>query len=217
MDNKIQLFVAGVIHQDPLGRPRVQHWLRELLLRERRPPTFVAVEWDKDDLARIVSQRPHLAELAKAQWPNATEEFIDGLADAAGYEGDSHATILPSAETLWLDEGRKPDEEEIERFTEFRMVKYKALAVGLEKFDFEGLKYMSAAAWNNVLPRVEGTTPRDEKFATRLYTAFGITTSNWAIAILGADHTADSPGSAIDLLIHIGISCNVTNMSPDNI
>jgi hypothetical protein len=210
----MELFVAGIIHYDPLGRRRLRQWLSELLSQHNEPPSFVAVEWDSGHFGKIVAQRSRLADLVRAHWTAATEEFIQGLADAAGYEGDSHIPLLSDVETVWLDEGRVVREEDIEEFAELRFAKYRALAKGLDRFDAKALEYMSNIAWKAAEPRNEDPDPRDDIFAGRLFAKLN---NRCGIAIMGVNHTTDSPpGSAVDLLMHSGITCHVTKITPYN-
>src|SRR3990172_3975460 len=119
------LHVAGVAHADPTGPVRLQRWLNRLRSQQKSPPAFVAVEWDQQIFERVRVQRRTIASLAKARWPQATPEFIAALSAALAYEGDAHLHVFPSALTLWLDEGRKPDSEsDIAEFAVLRMRLY---------------------------------------------------------------------------------------------
>ncbi len=146
----MKLLIAGITHFDVLGHRRVLKWLKQKSAIESGAPEFVAVEWDKDIYSLIKAQRNLIGELAREEWPTAPNSFVQVIQQSLGYEGDTHKEVLPSVETVWLDNGRTVvDETIVRQYCRDRMNIYKGF-VRNTCLDFSEnmLINMSLQAWH---------------------------------------------------------------------
>lgn len=102
----MRLKIAGIVHNDVLGRERLLKWLQETKTTEKSPPAFIAVEYDQEIFRRIQAQRPVFRRLAAEAWPGAPSSVLKAIEESLVYEGDLHETVFPGIETVWLDQGR---------------------------------------------------------------------------------------------------------------
>jgi hypothetical protein len=203
----VKLYVAAVIHFDPLGRGRLRRWLGRCLALEGRPPAFVATEWDHDAFAEVRRQRAEFRHLAQKEWPHASREALTILELSLGYEADTHLELFPDTEVLWLDEGR----DAVHGYAEARLAIYRDFLQGIPwpRCSSTPLRQLSAMARQ----RTQGTTApsdRDIKFASLIRDRIARGEGAWAATIVGANHASPVPGSMRSLLEEEGCLCDVT-------
>lgn len=102
----MRLKIAGIVHNDVLGRERLLKWLQEAKTTEESPPAFIAVEYDEEIFRQIRVQRPVLRRLAAEAWSGAPSSVLKAIEESLVYEGDLHETVFPGIGTVWLDQGR---------------------------------------------------------------------------------------------------------------
>ncbi len=118
----MKLLIAGITHFDVLGHRRLIEWLKQKSAIESGTPEFVAVEWDKDSFSLLKAHRNLIGEFARKEWPTAPNSFVQVIQQSLGYEGDTHKEVLPSVETVWLDNGRTVvDETNVSQYCRMRM------------------------------------------------------------------------------------------------
>jgi hypothetical protein len=200
----MDLYSAGINHNDPLMRKELVDWLQELRHQHDSDPCFIAVEWGKNAHAKVAGSRDEFKQLAKKQWPGVSEDLVTVLADAMGYEGDAHRTLWPDLEPVWLDDDR-PSTLKIE----YELDNYAAGRLGVYKFrmgkadpvsDPQGaLQQLSDAA--HVGQQSWADNPRDESWAKQIKAAIGNNPEcEWSVVICGSEHFAKHAGNARDLL-----------------
>ncbi len=212
----MRVHIAGIAHSDPLGRDRLEDWLKSLRSSRQNYPEFIAVEWDRDHLGRVVAQRPLLRQLAEHEWPGGDEAFYSHLELACGFEGDTHSSVFPEAETLWLDEGRLLDDPtELSDFAHFRMNQYRNYICGLEPpYSLSTLHVMSERVWSQILPPPQNRYEREKRFADRMISRLSSYSSDWCICIVGVHHSSTDPQSMRSLIEASGFPCDVCEMRP---
>ncbi len=210
----MRLRVAGVNHNDVLGRDRLLAWLQKVCNEENSHPSFVAVEYNRSHFADIKSQRPLFRKLAAEVWPNSSKQVFDTIQDSLAYEGDLHELIFSGAETVWLDQGRLVDDPTrlskyaCDRLKIYRnFIKSERLALSPEDFST-----MSNAAWKHREP--PQPDDRDFKFAEVLLDRFIRDQTDWGIAIVGSDHASGVDGSMVNRLEGEGVVCQVKQLWP---
>jgi hypothetical protein len=213
----MKLKVAGVDHNDLLGRDRLLNWFYKIKQSEKNLPLFVAVEYDEGIFHRIRSQRPILRALAAQVWPGSPGSILEVVQDSLVYEGDLHKTVFPEVETLWLDQGRMVDDPTIiSNYAHDRLNIYKSFvpreATALTD---DTLLTMSARAWKRAVP--PRASDRDEKLACVILDRLREQTAAWAIAVVGFSHAAEIEDSMVLRLRSRGIECHVNQLSPQGI
>jgi len=208
--------VAGIVHFDPLCRGRLYGWLQDLLRSHSSPPAFVAVEWDEQHFKEVKKQRPIIRSLAQSKWPNATDEFYNTLKLTAAFEADTHVSLLPNTQIIWLDQGQSlPNAGAIINYSPTQIDIYKkCILPNTTEFDSVLLKTMSKKAWKIPEPPEKGGTDRDRLFADAIIKKSGLEPSAWSIAVVGADHGSRDSGYMVALLEEAGITCDVTVLCP---
>ena len=209
------LYIAGINHNDPLGREALQKWLNELASKYTNTPEFIAVEWPEEVFVQVVSQRTILRRRAEETWPAATTHFLDTVTASMGFEGDTHLEVFPNVRILWLDEDREVAPSLIENYAVDRLNIYQDfLPPNNACMDGEALFTMSNEAW----VRVEGAEkggPRDAKFAQLLINACSSVKCSWAVVIVGASHAdAQQNDCMVSLLVEAGVQCDVSILRP---
>ncbi len=209
--------VAAIVHFDPLCRGRLLDWLRILLGRQPSPPAFVAVEWDEQHFEEVNRQRPDVRTRAQSEWPKATNEFYNALEFTAAFEADTHISLLPNTQIIWLVQGLPlPNADAIKNYSQQLIKIYKGqIPSSKTQFDSALLKTMSIKAWDDCNSRKKGGTDRDELMAEAIIKNSGSDPSLWSIAVVGADHASRDAGYMVALLEEAGITCDVTVLSPD--
>src|SRR5258706_3158668 len=189
---KMQVFIAGVNHFDPLCRVRLENWLRALLSSQSTPPSVVAVEWDEAIFNKVKSQRANVRVLATSRWPQSTVEFLNALEATVAFEADTHIPLMPGIPTVWLDQGRAlPYSDAIEKYAPDRIRIYDSyIPAGTTTFDSSLLDTMSLEAWKQLDKGGASETDRDTIFADIITKHLGSEKSTWAIVIVGAKHAS---------------------------
>jgi len=213
----MKLLIAGINHFDILGHRRLIEWLKQKSAIESGAPEFVAVEWDKDIFSLIKAQRNLIVELAHEEWPTAPNSFFQVIQQSLGYDGDTHKEVLPSVETVWLDNGKIVDDEtKVSQFYRDRMNIYKGFARNTcLDFSENMLINMSLQAWQTSEPPVTGGTHRDIIFSDRIMSQIKHAKSDWAIVIVGANHASLSPGCMVSHLSEQGSICLPEELRPN--
>lgn len=212
----MRLRIAGVVHNDVLGRDRLLNWLQEVKAIEETRPAFVAVEYDEEIFCKILAQRPVLGRLAAKVWPNAPSSVHKAIEESLAYEGNLHETIFPGVETVWLDQGRSvSDPTIISDYALDRLKIYKSfIPEGQEELRDESLLHMSISAWNRGASPQPGGSERDIKFAKLIVYRSRREVSWWAIVIVGINHASDVDGHMTRLLRDQGIECQASELRP---
>jgi len=211
----MDLHAAGIAHGDPFGPSRLRHWLGSLRKTLPSPPAYIAVEFDQATFAAIKAQRPSFRRLASEAWPSASQSFIDLLAQAFGFEGDTHSLIYPEVNTLWLDQDRVlEDDFRADQYAQQRIDLYRRALPGGPALDSNGLIALSLTIWRSVDAPPRRDNRRDILFANHIYRETQESNAAWAIAIVGARHASSEEGSMVDLLVHNGIDCHVAQLRP---
>ena len=216
----MKLYLAGVIHNDPLGRDRIHYWLKGI--KESTPPAFVAVEWGETVFRLLEASRSGLGMKLQVRFPDVESDVIQTLADLLAYEGDSHKGIYPNADVIWLDDGRVcidkgkqlTNEEIANKVVQGR---HSIMELWLSnRFQFDSsekfLSQISSEVWTSST-RPE-TSERDEKFAGLILSR--IHEDGWGAVITGAEHTEDKEGRMRYLLSQAGQNCDVEILRPPN-
>ena len=207
---KIDLYLIGVNHSDPLQRRELLCLIRTLAEENPGAPAFIAVEYDKDIFEWIVRQRPKFRLLLKEKWPDLTVDELDDLDKSLAYDGDSHLDIFPEAQTVWLDSGRPfpPHWDRdspcvvSERFNHFQdCLKHKSL--------HENLPFLSECVRNEAnYTRMD--SDRSRKFAEMILAALAAHSPGWAFSITGAAHAKEgTSGSMANILSDKGVNFEV--------
>lgn len=212
----MRLRIAGVVHNDVLGRERLIKWLQEVKAEEKTQPAFVAVEYDEEIFCKIREQRPILGRLVAKVWPNAPSPVRKVIEESLGYEGDLHDTIFPGVETVWLDQGRSvSDPTIISDYALDRLKIYKSfIPEGQAELGDESLLHMSMSAWNRGVSPQPGGSERDIKFAQLIADRSRREVLGWAIVIVGINHASEVEGHMATLLRDQGIECQTSELRP---
>lgn len=207
----MNLHIAGITHFNPLHRGRLEDWFHEKRLAGLGEPLFIATEWDQAMFARLQNQRSEFRELLQAEWPGVSEHLLKTLTLSLAYEGDAHLSEYPDAALLWLDDGRIPDEGDLENYLPDRLALYREYVdgadVGNEAAFLEALSRNAerrAAAAGFVPGR------RDSVFAHRILGRIEVGAERWAAVIVGKFHGSEVPGSMRMQLQQHGVPCEVT-------
>ena len=193
------LRIAGVAHFDPTGRQRLIEWLR-YCSEKFGEPAFIATEWDKHILEKVLPQREELRRLISKQWPAFSADLLKSLTLSLAYEGDTHFEVFPEAGILWLDEGREPPED-VRDYARSRFAMYKAwLGDKVAQTDDSAIleKMSKMAAEEAGDPPSEGNE-RDAKFADLILRRVA-TGGDWAVIIVGKFHALNYARSMRQLL-----------------
>ena len=216
----MKLYLAGINHNDPLGRDGIHYWLKGI--EASTPPAFVAVEWEKQVFKLLEANRPRLRMGLEARFPDVESDVIQTLADALAYEGDSHKGMYPDTDVIWLDSARvcinKGEQLTNEEIAE-KTVRGRSSNMGLwlsNRFRFDSsdefLSQISRDVWTDATETK--ASERDEEFAGLILSR--IQEDGWGAVITGAEHTEDKEGRMGHLLRQAGQDCNVKILSPPN-
>lgn len=212
----MRLRVAGVVHNDLLGRERLLNWLREIKDLEKTTPLFIAVEYDESIFGVIRSQRPVLRTLAAEAWPGSSQSVLKLIEDSLAYEGDLHELVFPAVDTLWLDQGRAVGDPTIlSDYARDRLNIYKSFVAGESRaLSNATLLTMSATAWERGSAPQPGGSDRDAKFARMILDRLKEERRGWAIVIVGSNHASGVQGGMVSRLKSQGIECQVNQLNP---
>jgi hypothetical protein len=193
----VDLWLVGVLHDDPLARIQLRSWMSLLSHRYKTPPVFVAAESDDLQYGATVAERPFLAALLRAEWgPQASALVIDLCARSLGFEADAHRDDLfteQETETYFLDYKRGDAHYLVQNavFPAFRnRLADPALAqrpeAALARLEEQAFVYADHAD-----PDGRDTT-RDVYMAVRLIDRMGKADAqspdSWAVGVVGAAH-----------------------------
>jgi hypothetical protein len=211
----MELQIAATNHFDPLCPIRLKDWLRRQQEAHALAPEFVAVEWDRDTFEKVRAQRPDFRALVIKAWPSISPFFADALTATIAFEGDTHLSIFPEAEILWLDAGREvTDPTDISEFAKLRLVGYEGwFPNGISEYKERLLERMSAEAWTRAEKRKPD--PRDWKFASAILARIEQIKhpgSAWAICIVGANHASNDEGHMRAILEAEDVTCVVSEL-----
>lgn len=212
----MRLRIAGIVHNDLIGRERLLNWLLQIKDVEKVPPFFAAVEYDETMFRKIREQGSVLRRLAAEAWPDSSQEVLKVVEDSLGYEGDLHECVFPGIETVWLDQGRTvKDSTILSQYAHHRLEIYKSFFPSVEMGLSNGsLKTMSSIAWERGSPPRPGGSDRDEKFAQVIIHRLQRESWGWAIAIVGSIHASEVEGSMLSRLKDEGIECQMSQLWP---
>ena len=212
----MRLRIAGIVHNDLMGRKRLLKWLREIRDLEEVPPVFVAVEYDEIIFGKIRAQRSMLLRLAAEAWQGSSQSVLKAIEDSFGYEGDLHEGVFPNIETVWLDQGRRVEYPTIwSQYARDRLDIYKSFVSAEEKsLSNASLLTMSATAWERSSTCQPGSSDRDAKFAHVILDWLQSESRGWAIVIVGSSHASEVEGSMVSRLKGEGIGCQVSQLRP---
>ena len=209
----MKVYLAGVNHFNPLCRPAVEIWLAQMLAYLSQAPAFVAVESCEFALHCYQEQRPRYRQLAQGAWPRLSPEHLDVFALSLGYEGDAHQSVIPDAEVLWLEAGRRYTES-VHTQAEARMRLYgRWREAGVIWGPASGLLAQIATmagnlTYNDVMPGQPNDRPqRDRAWAEMIRRRCGGVASGWGVAIVGAMHLSSEPGYLFHFLEEAGVEC----------
>lgn len=109
----MKVILIGGVHNSLSCRDRLVSTLNDISESERSV-SFVAVEYDENTFYnRILPLRDAIDECKKKNpifSKYVSDDEMHELASCIGYDGDAHMDIFPDVETVWLDEGREPNE-----------------------------------------------------------------------------------------------------------
>lgn len=195
----MELYLAGINHNDPLMRVDLVDWLKDLQHQHQSDPCFVAVEWGKAAYDKIVASRIPFEQKLKQQWGAVDDHLVGPLAAAIGYEGDAHRDVWPDLRPIWLDSRRKltPLEQfTISSYEDARLGVYAAhLDHQIPLTNIAGtLQALSDNAnkgqqqWSN--------NPRDKSWARQIGRRASQGGCDWAVVIAGHEHfSPNHPGN----------------------
>jgi len=204
----LRIFIAGTVHADPLCRRELLRWLRERQAAERTPPAFVAVEADPDHFSAIRAQREPFKQIARAAWPELSEDCIGELASTMLFEADAHTESFPDVDVFWMDRGRDlPDADAVSKFAERHLSMFDGL-IRLRRSDsgdFEKehlLRFLSNAMKLGLSNGPPQRTPaRDMLWYQGLAQLILRWPENaWGIIVCGVEHTRKANGNVAELL-----------------
>jgi len=204
---KIQL--VGTCHNDPMGKVNLKQCFQQSTFSNGCMPTFVAVEYSEQQFIQIRSQRPQFRELICEAWPQAGRTFINALADSLAYEADTHTELWPDMETLWLQEG---DNRDVSAFAKQRLLVYKGYLNSPPQpwEDQRGIETLRENVWAVATSAEQELTEKDARWAELVKQKVSQCDDKWAVAVIGAAHTKNSPGWFRNILETNGFKCEVT-------
>jgi hypothetical protein len=174
------------------------------------------VEWDPDRLPIDRERRAVRAELEALPVP-PDRDVIEALVGAVGFEADTHLSVYPTVDTLWLDRGRQIENvSDVAMFAHHRVESYTSL---LKRFASSRgrdlLESISVFLWTKTLCPAARGNERDTALAGAILRRghpFMTEPEGWAAIVLGTNHTRRDPGRVTTLLEQTGGICNVTDI-----
>lgn len=207
------LYVAGVNHNDPLGKGRLRDWLATFKSSQGAPPAYVAVVYDKLVFPVLRSLRPRYRELARNRW-RPPEEVLSTLEQSLGYEVDAHKAFFLTAPVIWLDPQPAPQKVDSAWLEKSRLKKMLDI---YDRYFNEGetdtqrlLECCSRAARTQAVK--QPVRNRESELAQPLLDKV-VDNPQWAIAIMGATRASISVGYTCSLLQAAGHRCCITDLS----
>lgn len=220
----MNLSIAAINHFDLLCRERLHRWLEAQSSAHNSPPDFIAIEYDQQFFEQIKSQRGWIREEAQKEWPEASDFFLDTLAESLAFEADTHEAVFPGIETLWLDQGNTGIYKSGKEYATDRhnLINRGFLKDNLPEnsteFNSTALHEMSREAWkrSDTSSRYKGETDRDEKFTKLIQERCKSARHDWSIIIVGTNHAGPYPGNMRTRLEECGINCEVSELRPED-
>lgn len=213
----MKLYIVGVRHHDPMGRPRLVSWLKSRSQEENVAPIFIGVEYDETEMAVVIKSRPRMREGAIFFFPNETDNIYDDLTQSLGFEGDAYTEVLPYADVIWLDPNLHQNISQLNDW-EYSwndvLEHYKNWLdqVPVSELTDNILQDISTGAWSGTDILNQDTLDRDEQLAEMVLAHIGNPSDEWAILILGSTHVQDRENSTVDILQKAGVECIVTTL-----
>ncbi len=203
--NTIKLI--GVNHNDPYGRRIIADYL-SFEKSNGFLPDCLATEWDHEMFLRVYKQRDYLYNklISERFTNNLLEARI--IADSLGFEADSHLTVYPNIPIVWLDQGRKVQDDIIQNYADQRYEILSAYRQENEKcFDLDKTRHsLIAISKDNLISNI-----RDTVFASKISNAIENGMER-IICIVGEEHTkTDIKGRLGYQLKEKGFSLSVYN------
>lgn len=196
----MDLYVTGVSHFDPLAKGRLSEYLAHLKRLHETPPVFVGVEFDECHFRQFAAQRGEFRKLLVEVDPALSKVELDIYAESLAYEGDAHVATFPTAKTLWLDEGRIVEQDDIDTYARRRVKTYLQLTNRKLAGALSELSRQFVAAQDQDLD-----LRRSKKFADKVCGNIG-ESGTWALTITGGNHAnPDIAGSMANLLVAAGL------------
>jgi hypothetical protein len=195
------LCTVGLGHFDPSARKRLIELLR-YCSQKCGKPAFIATEWDKSIFERVRAQRTEFQSAIANKWPALSPELLKSLTLSLAYEADTHMEVFPSAEVLWLDDGRRALEADIKNYARDRLAIYTEWLGDeiSEKDDSLILEKMRRKAAQQAGHPPNRGTVRDSKWADMILERMNKGGGDWAAIIVGKFHALSYPGSMRELL-----------------
>jgi hypothetical protein len=186
--------------------------MRELKEEKRVNPSFVAPEWDEQIFYQIKSQRTDFLEMIKKEWDFLTPTEARDISLSLAYEGDAYEEVFGKLPVVWLDNGRKADEDTITNFSKLRMGYLKRRIID-EKDSQNFLNKLSTEVRKDAL-KSAGDNPSFDKERDRIFfeaienQSVSVNKDTaWGVIVVGSNHASDHLGSMRNLLELRGHKC----------
>jgi hypothetical protein len=202
--DRLRIYFAGVLHDDPCMHPAVRSWLVDLRRGSSESPAFVAVEWYPQVLSQYVGEWDEFMEAARRHWRCADERVVVEAADAIAYEAVLPAEVFDPRLILWLNgAGYDPHPGR----TAYSVHAWR-LGLRNRSMICPGILELSIAARDDALI-AKRRPERDRDLADQILFAADNRRGDWAIAILGASHAGERwPDSTIQIVAKAGHDCS---------
>ncbi len=204
------LYVAGVIHYDPLGRKRLGKWLKHLKKKDIKP-SYVLVEYNEKDHLAFPNARKkfrNLCEKKLAKYGLSDDDF-NILEGSLGYELGSHLDSFDNIDILYYEE------------LKFCEVTIKGIydnyskMIFLENYDKNSgnfIDILSKELWKDINEKSEFPkygTKRDQYLFEQIKDKTRSFLNNDGLLIVGVNHTKDCPNKLVNLLKESKIYKNI--------
>ncbi len=195
------LYVAGVMHCDPLGRKRLRKWLKHLKKKDIKP-SYVLLEYNEKDHFAFPNARKKFRSLCEkklAKYGLSDDDF-NILEESLGYELDSHLDSFDNIDILYYEE------------LKFRDVTIKGIydnyskMIFLENYDKNSgnfIDILSKELWKDLNEKLEFSkyeTKRDQYLFEQIKDKTRSFLNNDGLLIVGVNHTRDYPNKLVNLL-----------------
>lgn len=210
----VNIYMLGMNHFDPYGPYKAKEAILELL---QRGITFdcIYIEWDELIAKTLIKEREafkdYLTNNTQIELNSTTIKFT---VDTLAYEADVHTSIIPTAKTIWMDEGSKLDS--IEGYFKFRL-DILLQSITFACVDPNNLQNLSAYLWQISMNK-DAIGFRDLGRDRNLYNRIIESDPNQyhsILVLIGAAHAlGDLYGSTAQLLIEDGYVVKSLILSP---
>jgi len=202
----MDLYFAGTLHYDPLGRVNLRQWLEHLKQTHDQEPSFIAVESIETIHKNIDAHRKEFKMFVEPHLPG---NVLNDIVLSLGYEGDCHQELFSNSPTTWLNNNIK-DLMSKDIIGDYAYNSYIRICDVFLNDNCRAylcdLNKISLIAWNYDITALlqEGPTAKYEKYDARwaplIIKEIGQHKDGWAIVIVGAQHTLDIEGSILHRL-----------------